>query len=615
MDLGDVVKLIRRASDYYYNSAPIMSDLEFDLLREHVEKVAPDHPVLKEIGAPIQSNKKKVNLPYFMPSADKVKPDSLDKWIKKFKGQYVISSKLDGVSALYVVSGNSKNLYTRGNGAIGQDISNLIPFIENLKNVDSGDIVARGEIIISDKDFENNFKDTKANPRNTVSGLVTSKTIQKNSMKYVHFVVYEIINPTLKPSEQFEYAKKKGFEVANNEIKNEISVKFASDTLVDWRKNSPYSIDGVIITDDDIYKRENKNPKHMVAFKMVLQDQKKESEVIGITWNTSKHGLKKPVVQIKPINIGGVTVRNISGQNGRFIVENNIGKGAIIEVVRRGDVIPYIEKIITPANKPDLPSGNYEWTATNVDIIVPKDDESQHQASLAFFSGIGIDGLGSGNLNKFSKAGFKTIPEILNMSQHDILQIEGFKEKSANRIHNSIQKHVKNKFKDVPLAKLMGLSGSFGRGMGERKNNEVLKMYPDILEKDHTETDIYERVLLVPGFSKKTAIQYSEGLPKFKQFAKNTNIDYQYSSKKEDNTKVDKNHPLFGKSIVFTGGKIADIEKFIIEKGGEISNSVSTKTFAVITKDESTSSTKSKKAETIGVPVYSEDRFRNLFLS
>ena len=90
---------------------------------------------------------------------------------------------------------------------------------------------------------------------------------------------------------------------------------------------------------------------------------------------------------------------------------------------------------------------------------------------------------------------------------------------------------------------------------------------------------------------------------------------YQYSSKKEDNTKVDKNHPLFGKSIVFTGGKIADIEKFIIEKGGEISNSVSTKTFAVITKDESTSSTKSKKAETIGVPVYSEDRFRNLFLS
>ena len=160
-------------------------------------------------------------------------------------------------------------------------------------------------------------------------------------MKYVHFVVYEIIKPTLKPSEQFEYAKKKGFEVAKNEIKDEISVKFASDTLVDWRKNSPYSIDGVIITDDDIYKRENKNPKHMVAFKMVLQDQKKESEVIGITWNTSKHGLKKPVVLIKPINIGGVTVRNISGQNGRFIV----GEGdKWLEILGCGLVLPNVLK-------------------------------------------------------------------------------------------------------------------------------------------------------------------------------------------------------------------------------------------------------------------------------
>ena len=308
MDLGDIVKLIRRASDAYYNSTPIMTDTEFDILRDYVEEIAPDHPVLKEIGAPVKS-RKKVSLPVFMPSMDKVKPESLDKWLLKYNGPYVVSAKLDGVSALLVKSKKEQKLYTRGNGSVGQDISHLIPHISTIpaRDAAAGEFVVRGELIIKDYDFENRFSSEKANARNMVSGLVTRKTIQKEELKYTHFVVYEVISPVLCPSDQMEFALKNGFEVVHNEKIKTMSVEKASNTLQNWRKEEEYSIDGIIISQDGIFERENSNPKHSVAFKMVLSDQTKESIVTGVTWTTSKHGLKKPVVQIEPIQIGGVT--------------------------------------------------------------------------------------------------------------------------------------------------------------------------------------------------------------------------------------------------------------------------------------------------------------------
>ena len=243
---------------------------------------------------------------------------------------------------------------------------------------------------------------------------------------------------------------------------------------------------------------------------MVLSDQSKESVVTGVTWNTSKHGLKKPIVQIEPINIGGVTVRNISGQNGKFIESNIIGPGAIIEVVRRGDVIPYIEKVIKPANKPAMPDGEYEWTATNVDIIVPVDDESRERLALAFFKDIGVDGVGIGNIKKFSKAGFKTIPQILKMTKEDILSIEGFKDKSAQKIYSGLQELQADNFGKVPIEKLMGLSGTFGRGIGGKRIKEIFKLYPDVLNRNISEGEMIELIQTVPGFSVKTATQFAK---------------------------------------------------------------------------------------------------------
>ena len=143
-----------------------------------------------------------------MPSMDKVKIDTLSKWLKTYTNDYVISAKLDGVSALYIKNETGEKLYTRGNGSIGSDISHLLKFIKPKSNNDKVSFVARGELIITNKNFMEQFHKTKANARNTVSGLIARKNPNPDEFKFIDFVTYEIIEPNLKPSEQFEFAKK-----------------------------------------------------------------------------------------------------------------------------------------------------------------------------------------------------------------------------------------------------------------------------------------------------------------------------------------------------------------------------------------------------------------------
>ena len=124
----ELVELCETASHVYYNTkVSIMTDSEYDIITEYVERVYPANTDLDQIGAKVTRNK--VELPYKMASMDKIKPDTkaLTNWCQKYKGQYVLSCKLDGVSGLYTTEGDKPKLYTRGNGTIGQDISHLLP--------------------------------------------------------------------------------------------------------------------------------------------------------------------------------------------------------------------------------------------------------------------------------------------------------------------------------------------------------------------------------------------------------------------------------------------------------------------------------------------------------
>ena len=163
----------------YFNETPVLTDNEYDLIKEYFENRFPGAPILKEVGAPIPSSlivRNKVVLPYEMPSMDKIKPDTkaLDSWKTKYNGDYVLSCKLDGVSGLYSTESESKTgkLYTRGDGKVGLDISHLIPYLNLPKK---NNIVIRGEFIIKKKVFLEKYKKEFANPRNLVSGILLQK--------------------------------------------------------------------------------------------------------------------------------------------------------------------------------------------------------------------------------------------------------------------------------------------------------------------------------------------------------------------------------------------------------------------------------------------------------
>ena len=173
---NELNELIKYANASYYNETEVMTDNQFDIIKDFIQTKFPNNVTILEIGAEVERNK--VTLPYEMASMDKIKPDTnaLTNWIQKFKGPYVLSCKLDGVSGLYTTEGKEPKLYTRGNGKVGQDISHLIPHLHLPK---TKNVVIRGEFIIPKLVFAKKYQIKFANPRNMVAGLINHKTINE----------------------------------------------------------------------------------------------------------------------------------------------------------------------------------------------------------------------------------------------------------------------------------------------------------------------------------------------------------------------------------------------------------------------------------------------------
>ena len=472
--------VILAANEAYHNKKSVMTDNEYDIVKEYVERKYPKNVVVREVGAPVEKNK--VQLPYYMASMDKIKPDTkaLTEWMRKYKGPYVLSGKLDGISGLYSTEGTGPKLFTRGNGRVGQDISYMIPYLRLPKEAN---ITIRGELIIPKELFEKKYKDFAANPRNLVAGIVNAKSVDKQKYRDIDFVAYEVIVPSLKPSDQMRFLEAHNVDVVINDERKDISNEILSELLIAWRDSYVYEIDGVIVENDKVYPRSDKNPKHAFAFKMVLSDQVAEAKVVDVIWTPSKDGYLKPRIRIEPIWIGGAKIEYATAFNGAFVEQNKLGIGAVIQLVRSGDVIPHILAVITPATHAKMPHVPYKWNDTHVDVLLVDktgDEVVKEKVITGFFRGLDVEGLSSGNVRRIIQAGYDTVPKILKMEKNDFLKVEGFKDKLATKVFTSIH----NKIRDVSLAKLMTVTNIFGRGMGEKRIEAALEEYPNILTEE-----------------------------------------------------------------------------------------------------------------------------------
>lgn len=627
LDEKTLIELLRDSNDAYYNKTPFLTDTQFDILKEYIESKYPKNKAIKEIGAPIEKNK--VKLPYFMGSMDKIKPDTtaLTKWISKYKGPYILSAKLDGISALYYIdtNTNTRKLYTRGNGIEGQDISHLLPYLDlpdiskspktSVTVTDSQIYAIRGELIMKKHTFDTKYSKEASNSRNLVAGIVNSKTPSPSKYKDVDFVAYEVIEPHIKPSIQFDYLKTNGFIYAQNQSieKSKISNSYLSETLISWRENYEYEIDGVIVAQDSIFERKKGNPEHAFAFKMVLSDQVVEAKVVDVLWTPSKDGYLKPRIRIEPVIIGGAKIEYATAFNGAFVEEKKIGIGAVIQLVRSGDVIPHIMDVITPAPQAKMPDVEYIWNDTHVDILLVdagSDEIVREKTITAFFVGLGVTGLSSGNIRRIISAGFDTIPKILHMKEIDFLKVDGFKDKMAKKVYTSIRTQIEK----ATLSKLMSVSNIFGRGMGEKRIDVVLEKYPNILtDTKTTHTQKIENIIKLSGFAKKTAELFVSNIDRFLKFIEEAGLQHKLKIKTDVTVEKDESHPLFGKSIVMTGFRDKTIEERIKSYGGKIGSSVSKNTFIVLVKDLDETTGKAGKAKKLGVTLMLPEQFNKKY--
>ncbi len=256
-------------------------------------------------------------------------------------------------------------MFSRGTGEKGQDISGLIPYVFN-KNMKFDEMpngmAVRGELLMSKKDFQQLQKDHDLkNSRNVVSGLVNCKDIDKriHIARKTVFIAHSMVNPLFLAYEQIDKLKQYGFHVVDNIVQKHITNEFLSDLLIKTRSQSLYECDGIVIVDSSTtYKNSLDIPDHAFAFKFALSDEVFETNVIDVLWTESMHGYLKPTIHLNTVKTKDVEIQYVTGNNAKFIFENKIGPGAVVQIIRSGDVIPKITNVLKPADEPKCHPSN-----------------------------------------------------------------------------------------------------------------------------------------------------------------------------------------------------------------------------------------------------------------
>lgn len=622
MSVEELVKLLKKLSDVYYNTGnSLVSDAVYDYLRDILEERDSEHPFLSEVGAPVKGTLKKVTLPYDMGSLRKKKPGSgdIDRWISEFKGPFILSDKLDGCSAqLYKDKNGDLFMYSRGQKGKGSDISHLIKYFFNddiLEKIPKN-MSIRGELIMSKKNFKKVSSYLK-NARNAVAGLITSKTVDVKVAKITEFIAYAILHPRYSQENQMKILEKMGFTCVIYKKVSKLNDDILSDYLINRREKSEYEMDGIVCVDDSkIYKHDGGYVDHMFAFKMMFDDQIAQTTVVKVIWTPSMDGYLKPRIEIEPIDLVGTTVTFATAYNAKFIVDNKIGPGSIVKIIRSGDVIPKIEEVVKSSKngKPQLPDEyEYDWNDTEVDFVLTNEEDNdivKIRLITYFFKTIGVKYLSEGIVTKLVENEYDSIESILSADHRELENIDGLGEKMIKKIFDEIARS----FEQVDLATFMAASHKFGRGLAEKKLREVIDMYPNIMNENWKHDKMIKNILEVTGFSNKLAELFTDNFKNFKTFYTNISkiMDIsRFEDEVSESDNSDEENKIFSdKSIVFTGFRDKELEKNIIKMGGKVSGSVSGKTFIVIYADGADKSTgKLKKASESGVKIMSKSEF------
>lgn len=458
---------------YWVDAEPEISDDDYDRLVRKLTELAPEHPLLQAVNAPMVAGSGKVIHRDPMLSLDKAYSlDEVLDWAKKYARSeneiFLVQPKYDGISAGW--SGGV--LATRGDGITGENITDKVPLIElehpsGVCPLAGFKGQARGEIVIRSDDFRTLYPKIMnrngrpyKNSRNAAAGIMGLKDISLMLLQHAKLTMVDYSLHSWKTTFR----------------------DFRTDwpSLVETIEALPYPMDGIVVKlADETYSKSLGNtahhPRGQIAFK--FSGVRRQSRLLNVEWSFGKTALT-PVAEIEPVEITGTTIRHVSLHNLQNILDHDIRIGDTVTVERAGDVIPYIVDSAPGTDRKNCiisrcPSCGAELVQDLPELrcVNPDCPETRLMRLLAAVRNIGIERLGEPNLRKMCETlGVKTLKDIFALTAADIRRIEGFQERSAENLYREIQSA-----KTVPDYQLLASLNI--KGIGPNIAKAILKIH------------------------------------------------------------------------------------------------------------------------------------------
>tara|TARA_R110000772_G_scaffold2410_2_gene8454 strand:- start:68996 stop:70822 length:1827 start_codon:yes stop_codon:yes gene_type:complete len=605
INIKELERKISDANQAYRIGESVMTDTQYDTLVEELQVLDPDNSLLTKVGLEV-SDSRKEPLPIEMASMNKVKTvEEIQKWFKSknipIQADLILTPKFDGAS-LCVDEWND-SAWTRGDGTLGQRSDSHLQMMSRKKITMSPNFHTFGEVIMKRSTFLK-YSEEFSNPRNLVAGQLNHKT-PNQILSDCDYLIYGSVGGdfSTKQEELIELNKLQQHNVSFQMVKlRALTEDFLLKLFTQWNKE--YEIDGIIIEINDGGLRESlgretssNNPCYARAYKGDFEEVK-ETKVLGITWQISKKGLLKPVINVETVQLDGVNVSNVTGNNAKFISDMGIGKGAVITVKRSGMVIPMVVSIVSSVDfvLPTIDGVEIEWNESGIELVTKTITSEQRLRQLiSFFEILDVDNMGEGTLRQFFNNGFNTPKKVLEMTQDEMVVLDKFGIRKAQKIIKSI-----NDKKNVTLSKLQHASGFFDN-LGSKK---LL-----LLENLNSDTTV-DIISSLDGFSDISANNYLKGITLYNDWKDQFNGLLNVSKTEIKKEVVGGN--LIGMSFVFSGVRRKDLNETIEEMGGRIASGISKNTTHLVMKVTGTGSAKEKKALSLGQTILTVEELEEL---
>lgn len=642
--MKELVELLNRyAYEYYTKDAPSVSDSEYDqLYRElveletaHPDEILPESPTHRVGGVVLKGfTKYQHQYPLYslQDAFSREELEAFDQRVrKKFPSiSYVCELKIDGLSiSLTYENGVLVTGATRGDGSVGEDITENLKRVKDIPLVlpEPVNITVRGECYMPRASFDRvnqirqeNGEPEFANPRNAAAGTLRQLDTKIVAKRNLATFLYQEVSPTDQSSQEgvLEKLARLGFVVNQERVLAEDMEQIWDfiQKVAQLREDLPYDIDGIVIKVNDLAVQEElgftvKAPKWAVAYKFPAEE--KEAIILSVDWTVGRTGVVTPTANLTPVQLAGTTVSRATLHNVDYIAEKDIHQDDTVIVYKAGDIIPAVLRVVKdkrvsdqalaipthcPSCQSELLHFEDEVALRCINPLCP----AQIKEGLNHFASrdaMNITGLGPAVVEKlFAAQLVEDVAGIYRLTVEDLLTLEGFKEKSAEKLYEAIQASKENSAEKL----LFGLGI---RHVGSKVSQILLQEFHDL---DQLATADPERIASIDSLGMVVAESLKryfaqEGSKRLLQELKEAGVNRTYLGEK-----VATDAALSGMTVVLTG-KLerltrSEAKAKLESLGAKVTGSVSKKTDLVVAGSDAGS--KLTKAQELGIQVEDE---------